>query len=167
MKKSLVSLGIVALLLSSCANDEANTEERAQNEWTNFIQKHLVGEWKPQSITIKPLLGQAVVKKEYSSFGNSADVVVLNKDFTGVFQAYDSLGQAKSSPFIWYHKLEELGIQIADNRTLKTILLHKSTNELEVSIGLEQVAADLIPFIPEVKEIKEKERYFVHFLFVK
>ncbi|MBB1149271.1 hypothetical protein H4K35_03835 [Myroides sp. NP-2] len=167
MRNLLASFTILTLLFSSCANDEANTQERAQNEWTNFIQKHLLGEWKPQSITVRPLLGHAFVLKEYSSLGNDADVVRLHKDYTGVFQSLDALGQVKNIPFTWYHKLDELGIQLQDDRVLKTILLNKSSTELELSINLAHVEADLIPLIPELKQIKDKEHYVVYFYFVK
>ncbi|MGG5508227.1 MULTISPECIES: hypothetical protein [unclassified Myroides] len=139
MKRIVPILGVVALLSAACSNDEANTGQRAESEWNNYIQKHLIGEWKPISICIKPLVGETLLKEEYSSMGKPNDVVRLDTDFTGVFTREDESNTSKTTTFTWYHKLEELGLVLPNHPVFKAVIIHKSQEELEVALPLEQV----------------------------
>lgn len=171
MKKLIALLTGILLFFTACEKNDNDTADRAEKEWTKFIQKHLIGEWKPTAIEVKPLLGAVVLHKEYASLQPSGtqDVFILKQDYTGQFNTFLQQGQLKTLHFKWYHKLEELGLILEDKREFKTILLHKSNEELRVSIPLQAVIADLLAFIPELEDIDATERglLFVHFNFVK
>lgn len=171
MKKRLAILIGVLLLCIACTSNDNDTADRAEKEWTKFIQKHLIGEWKPESIEVKPLLGSVVLDKKYTSLQptGTQDILVLNQDYTGQFKTFLSQGQLKTIDFKWYHKLEELGVILEDKREFKSILLHKSSNELQVSIPLSIIVDELKVYIPEVEELEARagELLFVHFNFVK
>ncbi|WP_410879132.1 hypothetical protein [Myroides sp. DW712] len=171
MKKLIALLTGILLLFSACEKNDNDTADRAEKEWTKFIQKHLIGEWKPNGIEVKPLLGAVVLQKDYADLQppGTQDILILKQDYTGQFNTFLQQGQLKSIHFKWYHKLEELGVILDDKREFKTILLRKSSEELRVSIPLQAVIADLVAFIPELEEIDATERglLFVHFNFVK
>lgn len=171
MKKILVLLTGILLLFTACEHNDNDTSDRAEKEWNKFIQKHLVGEWKPVAIEVKPLVGEVVFHKDYASLQPSGtqDILVLNQDYTGQFHSFLQQGQLKTIKFNWYHKLEELGVILEDKREFKTILLRKSSEELRVSIPLQAVIEELKPYMPELEEIEATERrlLFVHFNFVK
>ncbi|WP_413510944.1 hypothetical protein [Myroides odoratus] len=169
MKSVLLILGMVVFLFVSCANDQDNTGERAEKEWNNFIQKHLIGEWKPESITIKPVLGAPVIEKSYASMNATEDKVVLNIDYTGYFKTSLDAEQPKTIHFKWYPKLDELGIIGNDEVEFKGIILHKSAQELVVALPLQDVLPYLKPYIQELNHLNavEIEALVVNFRFVK
>lgn len=170
MKKLLVILSVSVLLFSSCSSDNNSTGARAEEEWNTFIQKHLIGEWNPQKIVIKPLLGAAVIEKSYPYFaGCEKDRLLLRKDYTGQFDSYVAQCQLHTTSFKWYHKLGELGFQINDNVEIKTILVHKSSKELVLAVPLKAVLPFLKAYIPEVEELEplQIELLFVNLYFVK
>ena len=171
MKKRMAILIGVLLLCIACTSNDNDTADRAENEWTRFIQKHLIGEWKPESIEVKPLLGSVVLEKKYTSLQPSGtqDILVLNQDYTGQFKTFLSQGQLQNIDFKWYHKLEELGVILEDKREFKSILLDKAEGKLQVSIPLQSVLDDLKTYLPELEDIEASERglLFVHFNFVK
>lgn len=157
MKRGLLIFGIVVFLFVSCANDEDNTGERAEKEWNNFIQKHLIGEWTPESITIKPVLGAPVLEKSYASMNAAEDRVVLNVDYTGHFKTSLDSQQPKIIHFKWYPKLDELGIIVNENLEFKGIILHKSAQELLVALPLETILPYLEPYLPELSHLDNTE----------
>lgn len=171
MKKIMALLTGMLLLFTACEKNDNDTADRAEKEWNKFIQKHLLGEWKPSAIEVKPLLGAVVLQKEYAELQpqGTQDILVLKQDYTGQFNTFLQQGQLKIITFNWYHKLEELGVILEDKREFKTILLRKSSEELSVSIPLQAVIEDLKPYMPELEEIEATEAglLFVHFNFVK
>ncbi|WP_158961986.1 hypothetical protein [Myroides fluvii] len=171
MKKLIVILTSFLFLFSSCSKNDNDTADRAEKEWTNFIQKHLIGQWKPQSIEVKPLVGPVLIEKKYSSIQpvNTQDILVLNQDFTGQFKTFLQQGKLKTIDFTWYHKLEELGIILEDKREFKSLLLEKSSGKLLVSVPLNTVINELKSYIPELENLEaaKREVLFVYFIFVK
>lgn len=171
MKKLVALLTGILLLFTACEQNDNDTSDRAEKEWNKFIQKHLLGEWKPAIIEVKPLLGAVVLHKEYASLQpqGTQDMLVLRQDYTGQFNTFLQQGQLKTINFKWYHKLEELSVILEDKREFKSILLHKSKEELKVSIPLNFVMEELKTYIPELEYIDASERrlLFVHFNFVK
>ena len=169
MKKIMALLTGMLLLFTACEKNDNDTADRAEKEWNKFIQKHLLGEWKPSTIEVKPLLGAVVLQKEYAGLQpqGTQDILVLKQDYTGQFNTFLQQGQLKTITFKWYHKLEELGIILEDKREFKTILLRKSSEELSVSIPLQAVIQDLNVYLPELDTLEQKELLFVHFNFVK
>lgn len=171
MKKLMAILTVILLFGTACSKEEDNTAERAEKEWTKFIQKYLIGEWKPESIEVKPLLGPVRFEKKYELLqpAGTQDILTLNQDYTGQFKTFLSEGTGKTINFKWYHKLEELGVILEDKREFKSILLDKAEGKLQVSIPLQSVEEDLKPYLPELEDIEASERglLFVHFNFVK
>lgn len=169
MKRLLTILCVVAFLSTACSNDEANTGQRAESEWNDYIQKHLIGEWKPISLSVKPLLGDVLLREDYTALSKPNDVVRLNKDFTGVLTREDQQKNIKSTAFKWYHKFEELGLVLPDYPVFKAVILHKSQKELEVALPLEQVLPyfDLELQEKVKKHIEQKEQLQAVFKFVK
>lgn len=171
MKKLMAILTVILLFGTACSKEEDNTAERAEKEWTKFIQKHLIGEWKPESIEVKPLLGPVLLEKKYELLQptGTQDILTLNQDYTGQFKTFLSQGTGKTINFKWYHKLEELGVILEDKREFKSILLDKAEGKLQVSVPLQNVLDDLKAYLPELEDIEASERglLFVHFNFVK
>ena len=171
MKKLMAILTVILLFGTACSKEEDNTAERAEKEWTKFIQKHLVGEWKPESIEVKPLLGAVLLEKKYENLQpvGTQDILTLNQDYTGQFHTFLAQGTRKTISFKWYHKLDELGVILEDKREFKSIILDKSEEKLQVSLPLQMVMDDLKTYLPELEDIEASERglLFVHLTFVK
>lgn len=150
MKKLLAIFTLMTLFTTACSNDEANTGERAETEWNNFIQKHLIGEWKPSSFVVKPLIGEPILQREYTTMGQPNDAVVLHRDFTGYLRTQTEQSEQKEIAFQWYHRIEELGIKWSNGLEIKAVIVHKSADMLALAFPLPEVLPYVELYMPEL-----------------
>ena len=170
MKRILTTLSVAALFLSvACSNDEANTGKRAESEWNNYIQKHLIGEWKPKVVLIQNPLGEVLMEESFETLDQPMWIIRLDKDFTGLMTWEDQQRQIQKINFSWYHKFEELGVVLPKNLVLKASILEKSQEKLTVILSLASVFPYLDRGLPgrmDSLEFQEKDLEVV-FEFVK
>lgn len=166
----VLAISIYGLLFVGCTVSDNDMGDRAEKKWNEFVQKNLVGEWKPQQIEIKPIIGAAIIQKKYPVIpGCSQDVMTFKKDYTGTFDSYLNACKLQSLPLKWYHKFGEVGVEFNDGTTIRTIPLHKSENDLVVAIPLKTMMPYMSSFVPEVAHIDPilVELLFVNITFVK
>lgn len=159
-----VTLSLSCFVFVGCAVDDNDMGDRAAKKWNEFVQKNLIGDWEPTKIEIKPVIGAAIIQKEYPVIpGCSHDVMTFKKDYTGTFDSYLNACKLQSLPLKWYHKLGEVGVEFNDGTTIRTIPVHKSENNLVVAIPLKTMIPYISSFVPEVAHI---DPILVELLFV-
>lgn len=171
MRKYLY-IGIIALgmVFTSCSKDDDSAGANAEKEWIKFVQKHLVGEWTPSEIEVKPLIGDAIFSISYSHKANcSKDKFVLKNNFTGMFNKSVESCALSSISFKWHHQLGELNLTLDDGTVFNAILLEKSDKELVVALPAKEVKSYLIPLFPEIERIEDSQLslLFVNIVLVK
>lgn len=151
----LIALGVTFI---SCSSDDDSAGAKAEKEWIKFVQKHLIGEWTPYQIEVKPLIGNAVFSSSYPHTLNcNKDLVVLRNDFSGSFSKYVKGCALETTQFKWNHRLGELSFKLEDGTEIQTILLKKSDKVLVLAIPAVAVKEHLLPLFPEIQYIEDSQ----------
>ncbi|MCC9042122.1 hypothetical protein LNQ81_05380 [Myroides sp. M-43] len=171
MRKYLY-IGLIALgmVFTSCSKDDDSAGAKAEKEWIKFVQKHLIGEWTPYQIEVKPLIGAAVFNTPYHHKANcNKDKLLLKDDFTGMFNKSVENCVLASTNFKWNHKLGELSFTLQDGTEVQTILLKKSEKVLVLALPAKAVKPYLIPLFPEIEHLEHSQlsKLFANIILVK
>lgn len=142
----LIILSVFSLLFS-CSSDDNSTGARVEKEWIAFVQKHLIGEWAPKFIEVRPLIGSAIYSTPYPNQPNcKEDFLQFQKDFTGSFSQNSEDCKLKITNFKWNHRLAELIFTLDDGSEIKALLLKKSESNLVLAIPVLEV----MPFVQKI-----------------
>ncbi|EKB04803.1 hypothetical protein HMPREF9711_01668 [Myroides odoratimimus CCUG 3837] len=153
----IILLLFAGLVFNGCSSDD-NGGSSAESGWIKFVQKHLIGEWTPQQIEVKPIIGQAVFSSPYPHTPScNKDLLVLQKDFTGNFDHYVQGCQVSKTNFKWNHRLGELSFTLENGSEIPMILLKKSEKALVLAVPAKAVKEYLIPLFPEIEYIEDSQ----------
>ncbi|MDM1380207.1 hypothetical protein [Myroides marinus] len=159
MKKlsCIVLILFAGLFFTGCSSDD-NGGSKAEQEWIKFVQKHLIGEWTPYQIDVKPIIGEAVFSSPYPHTPScNKDLLVLKNDFTGNFNHYVQGCQMGVTNFKWNHRLGELSFKLENGTEIPMILLKKSEKVLVLAVPAKAVKQYLIPLFPQIEYIEESQ----------
>ncbi len=158
----LIIIGVLSLL-SSCSSDDNSTGARVEKEWIAFVQKHLIGDWTPKSIEVKPLVGSAIYSTPYPNKPNcKSDFLQFQKDFTGSFNQNGDNCELKETKFKWNHRLGELIFTLENGVEIKTLLLKKSESQLVLAIPVLEVLPVIQKIYPAISEVDPDTLKLLH-----
>lgn len=158
MKKlsCIVLILFAGLFFTGCSSDDNSSSP--ESEWIKFVQKHLIGEWTPYQIAVKPIIGEAVFSSPYPHTPNcNKDLLVLKNDFTGNFNHYVQGCQKGTTNFKWNHRLGELSFKLENGTEIPMILLKKSEKVLVLAVPAKAVKQYLIPLFPQIEYIEDSQ----------
>ncbi len=170
MRKLIIILGLIVILFSSCEKHDNDTGDRAEKKWNEFVQKHFIGEWTAYKMEIKPLIGPAILEKNYPLIpGCKSDQLVFNSDYKGISTKYLPICHEEIKNFTWYHKLGELGFQYNDGTARRTILLNRSEKALVFAVPLSEIFSEITVIHPELNGLEQSviDLLFVNYTYIK
>lgn len=149
----LLLIGVFSLFYS-CSSDDNSTGGKIEKEWIAFVQKHLIGDWTPKSIEVKPLVGAPVFSTPYPHQPNcKSDILRFEKNFTGTFNQNSSDCQLKINKFKWNHRLGELIFTLENGLEVKAVLLKKSANNLVFAIPVTEIMPVIEKLYPQIVNV--------------
>lgn len=167
---SYVLLCLTLFILGSCTHNDNTIGDRAAKKWEDFVMKDLVGQWNPELIEIKPLVGQPVFSTTYPVVANcSEDILELNRDLSGSFSHFSLDCDQDVIPFTWNHILLRLSFTLENNTTYTPILVSRSPSILELGVPVKSVMPYIKEFYPEIDQLEQDvlDLLFVNIIFNK
>lgn len=160
---SVLIIICVLSLLSSCSSDDNSTGARIEKEWIAFVQKHLIGDWNPNLIEVKPLIGSAIYSTTYPNKTNcNNDFLQFQKDFTGSFNQNSDDCKLKVTKFKWNHRIGELIFTLENGMEIKAVLLRKSDSELVLAIPVLEIMPLIQKIYPAIADVDPDTLKLLH-----
>ncbi|MTG96539.1 MULTISPECIES: hypothetical protein [Myroides] len=158
MKKLLFLFSLMLCSLCfSCSNDDNKLGDKAEEAWNHFVQKHLVGEWVPNKIEIKPIIGEVLLSTPYPhKDGCDRDILSMSENFEGAFSVYSESCSIVNYPFKWKHQIGTLSFEF-DNRILTAFLLKKSNEYLVLDFKAIDALPILTKYYPDIATLPAEE----------
>lgn len=159
MKRIVLLMSFCMLaLFSSCNNDDNALGHKAEDAWLSFVQKDLIGDWSPQKVELKPIIGEPLMSIPYPNIPNcDVDVLTFRKDFTGGFTKHGEACASQQIPFYWKHRLGVIIFQLSEEKIITSLLLKKSPKYLVLDFK----AADALPILkqyyPDIVKVPEDQ----------